>query len=172
MTIRALKDYGAKSDAKEIGERITKAKAWLVKAPVTNSEDRAGRLLGLKWAGAPGEALQKATTDIRKDQRADGGWAQLPGMPSDAYATGQALYVLHTAGGVPTADPVYQRGVKFLLKNQEVDGTWFVNKRTLPGNNYFGAGFSHGQSQYSSFNGTCWATMALVQTLPKRVASR
>jgi hypothetical protein len=43
-----------------------------------------------------------------------------------------------------------------------------VNKRAFPANNYFDAGFPHGESQYASFNGTCWATMALLETTAKK----
>ena len=50
-----------------------------------------------------------------------------------------------------------------MLRTQDEDGSWFVNKRAIPANNYFNAGFPHGESQYASFNGTCWATMALLQ---------
>src|SRR5258706_2095105 len=31
---------------------------------------------------------------VMSAQRADGGWAQLPGLESDAWATGQALFAL------------------------------------------------------------------------------
>src|ERR671925_1136895 len=97
-------------------------------------------------------------------------------LQSDAYATGQALYALHIAGGLPVTDPAYQAGVQFLLRNQEEDGSWFVSKRAMPANNYFDAGFPHGQSQYASFNATCWATMALLATAepprPGRQAAR
>ncbi len=167
LAVRSLEAYGPKSDTTEISERIGRARTWLLNAPTRNSEDRASRLLGLHWAGADRSASQKAVDEVRADQRPDGGWAQLPGMQSDAYATGQALYALHVAGDLPVDDPVYQRGVKFLLRTQDDDGSWFVNKRAIPANNYFDAGFPHGESQYASFNGTCWATMALLQTIDR-----
>ena len=75
--------------------------------------------------------------------------------------------LLGLAGGLPVTDPVYQRGVQFLLRTQEGDGSWFVNKRAIPVNNYFDAAFPHGESQFASFNGTCWATMALLQTIDR-----
>jgi hypothetical protein len=94
-------------------------------------------------------------------------------MQSDAYATGQALYALNESG-MPVSDPVYQRGVKYLLRTQDRDGTWFVNKRAIPANNYLDAGFPHGESQCASFNGTCWAMMALLETVGhgKKVATQ
>ena len=47
-------------------------------------------------------------------QNDDGGWGQLRNLPSDPYATGQALYVLSQAG-VPPARAEVRRGVGFLL---------------------------------------------------------
>lgn len=167
LAVQALRTYGPRSYAKETEERIQRAKVWLLKAPAQTNEDRAFRLLGLKWAGATPEERQQTADELRAEQRPDGGWSQLPTLQSDAYATGQALYALHVAGGVPVADPAYKQGVQFLLRTQDADGTWFVNKRAIPLNNYFDAGFPHGQSQYASFNGTCWAMMALLETIDK-----
>src|SRR5262249_42374837 len=136
LAIRALRAYAPKASAGEVAERIGRAKAWLLKTPPQTSEDRASRLLGLKWAGATEEEIRQAADALRADQRKDGGWAQLADMQSDAYATGLALYALHTAGGVSRTDPLYQQGVQFLLRTQEEDGSWFVTKRANPVNNY------------------------------------
>jgi hypothetical protein len=167
LAVQALETYGPKSHAAEIAERIRRAKQWLLSAKPQDSEDRASRLLALKWARADASDTQQAVADILADQRADGGWSQLPNLQSDAYATGQALYALHVGGGVPVEDSVYRSGLKYLLRTQDDDGSWFVNKRAMPANNYFDAGFPHGESQYASFNGTCWATLALLQTIPQ-----
>lgn len=168
LAIRSLQTYGPKSNAEELAERIQRAKQWLQKSEPRTSEDRASRLLGLKWANAPLEDRSKAADAILADQRPDGGWSQLPSLASDAYATGQALYALREGTGFPVNNLAYQRGVNYLLRTQDDDGSWFVNKRAIPANNYLDAGFPHGQSQYSSFNGTAWATMALLETLPKK----
>jgi ankyrin repeat protein len=174
LAIRSLQVYAPRANAAEVADRIGRAKQWLLTAPAEKSEDRAFRLLGLKWAqrgtsaGGSLAERQKAIEELRAEQRPDGGWPQLPSMPSDAYATGQALYALHVAGALPVTDPVYQQGVQFLLRTQDSDGSWFVNKRAIPANNYFDAAFPHGESQYSSFNGTCWATLALLQTLDRK----
>jgi hypothetical protein len=162
-----MRNYAPRTFADEVADRLRRAKGWLLTAPVQTSEDKAFRLLGLKWAGASMAERQKAIDELRAEQRSDGGWAQ-PGSPqSDAYGTGQALYALHVAGGLPASDPVYQRGAQFLLRTQEPDGSWFVTKRVAPINNYFHADFPHGEAQYASFNATCWATMALMQTLER-----
>lgn len=162
LAARAMATYGPKADAAEIGERLGKARQWFLTAPAKSSEDRASKLLGLKWTGADPKSKEQAAADIVADQRPDGGWSQLPNQQSDAYATGQALYALRVGGGMAADDPAYKKGVRFLLLTQDSDGSWFVSKRALPANNYFDAGFPHGESQYSSFNGTCWATLALL----------
>lgn len=168
LSVRALNAYGPKSHRVEIADRTRRALAWLQKAHPQTSEDRASRLLGLKWAGANASQRQKAMAAILADQRPDGGWSQLPNLQSDAYATGQALYALREAGELSVASPVYKRGVQFLLRTQDDDGSWFVNKRAFPANNYFDAAFPHGESQYASFNGTCWATLALLETTSRK----
>jgi ankyrin repeat protein len=174
LAIQAMQTYAPKDRAAEVAGRLGRARAWLLATPTQTSEDLAFRLLGLKWAGASLEENRKAIDELRAAQRPDGGWSQIPALQSDAYATGQALYALHVAGGLPVTDPAYQQGVQFLLRTQEADGTWFVPKRAMPANNYFDAAFPYGQSQFASFNATCWATMALLQTVdrPRSVAQR
>ena len=175
LTVRLLKTFMPQDRAAEAEQRIRKARAWLVATKPVNNEDRTFRLLGLKWAGADAKEIEKAAADLRRFQRPDGGWAQLPANGSDpdgdaygrsdAYATGQALYALHL-GGLPTTAETYQRGVRYLLRTQDDDGSWLVTKRAIPANNYFDAGFPHGQSQYISYGATCWATMALILASP------
>lgn len=174
LSVRSLQAYAPGSAKAEVDMRIEKARAWLIKSVPQTSEDRASKLLGLKWSGAAAQQISDAQTAVLVDQRQDGGWSQLPNLNSDAYATGQALYALHVGGRLSAADPAYVRGVRFLLRTQDEDGSWFVNKRAIPSNNYFDAGFPHGQSQYASFNGTCWAIMALLATMDsgKPVARR
>jgi ankyrin repeat protein len=162
LAVRAMRAYAPKDRAEEMAGRILRAKRWLLIAPASTTEDKAMRLLGLAWAGTSPAERQTAIRALRVAQRPDGGWAQLDSLKSDAYATGQALFALNQAGKIPVTDPAYRRGVAFLLRTQDDDGSWFVNKRALPLNDYFDAGFPHGQSQFSSFNATCWATMALL----------
>lgn len=167
LSVRSLDAYALQGNTPEVTERIAKAKTWLLSAKAQNSEDRASRLLGLKWAGANQAEMEPSIAEILADQRADGGWSQLPGLQSDAYATGQALYALHAGGGLSSNAPEYQRGLQFLLRTQDSDGTWYVNKGCMPNNNYLDGGFAHGESQHASFNGSCWATLALLQALNK-----
>ena len=103
-------------------------------------------------------------------QHPDGGWSDLPTMQSTAYATGKSLVALHLAG-VSASTSAYQRGVKWLLTNQQEDGSWYVQTRALGFQPWFDAGFPHGHDQWISAAGTNWAAMALTYALPE-AASR
>ena len=161
VTIRALQMYGPEGRAEETRKRVEMAGAWLARTQATTAEERSFQLLGLGWAKAKKEDIQRAVKRVRAEQRADGGWSQLPGIASDAYATGQALVALHEAGGVSVHDQAYRRGVSFLLKTQREDGSWLVQTRAIPFQRYFESGFPHGKNQWISAAGTSWATMAL-----------
>jgi squalene cyclase len=100
--------------------------------------------------------------ELLSAQRPDGGWSQLQGRPSDAYATGETLNALRAAGVAPS-DAAYRRGVEYLLRTQLPDGSWFVRRRTHPTQPYFESGFPHGRNQYISAAATNWATLALLQ---------
>jgi hypothetical protein len=52
-------------------------------------------------------------------------------MPSDAYATGQTLYVLALAGY--TAErPEIKRAIALLVATQKPDGSWPMTSRSTP----------------------------------------
>ena len=99
-------------------------------------------------------------------QAADGGWAQLDGMTSDAYATGTALVTLCETGHLSTADKRFRKGVEFLLRTQFEDGSWHVATRSKPIQEYFESGFPHGNDQFISISATSWATTALLLACP------
>jgi ankyrin repeat protein len=164
LAVRGLQLFAPPGRARELERRIVQARDWLVRTAAAETEDKANRLLGLRWAGTGEEPIREAVAQLLREQRPDGGWAQLPTLPSDAYATGEVLYALHEGGAVPPSAPTYQRGVSFLLRTQRVDGTWFVPTRSFPVIEAFNSGFPYGRSQFISTAGTCWATLALLLT--------
>jgi ankyrin repeat protein len=173
LAIRALKEYGWAGRRQEFDARIARGKAWLSKTEALPTDEKAFKLLGLSWAGAGREEIAKAAANLQADQRPDGGWAQLPRLSSDAYATGQTLYALHVGGGVATTDAVYQRGVKYLMDTQAEDGTWLVHRRCYPFQPHFNGGFPYGKDQWISAAATSWAAAALTLTAePARAAAR
>jgi ankyrin repeat protein len=170
LAVRGLQRYAPKGRGKEVEGRVARARDWLVGTPPRETEDRAFRLLGLAWAKADRSHVREATGELLREQREDGGWAQLPTLKSDAYATGQVLFALHEGGGLPADHPAYRRGVEFLLKTQWADGSWFVPTRSFPIQPFVGARFPHGRSQFISAAATGWATLALSLTVPPREA--
>ena len=159
---RAITTYAPSDHSSEISRRVDLARRWLLQTRPETTDDKASRLLGLRWTGADQRAVAAAVSALKREQRSDGGWSQLPGLNTDAYATGMVLVALRTAGAMPVTDPVYRRGVNYLLATQEPDGSWFVHKRAAPLNEYFESGFPHGKFQFISYAGSCWATMALM----------
>ncbi len=142
------------------------AASWLVTAKSANNDDRGWRVLGLAWAGTHKPALKAAVQELIANQKGDGGWSDLPTMESSAYATGKSLVALHEAG-VAVSDPVYQRGVKWLMSHRQEGGSWFVQTRALALQPWSDAGFPHGYDQFISTAGTNWAAMALTLALPE-----
>jgi hypothetical protein len=165
LSVRALQAYAPVPLRAEYARAVRRAGAWLAQATATSNEDYAYRVLGLTWAGASRAAIGRAADALVAQQRADGGWGQIPTLPSDAYATGQAMTALAEAGMVRPSDPVYQRGVRFLLETQLEDGSWFVRSRAVPVQPYFDSGFPHGKDQFISAAATNWATMALTRAV-------
>jgi len=142
--------------------RVERARAWLLTSEPVTTLDRAFLLLGLRWAGADRTDVKRAMKELLRDQDDEGGWAQLPGLNADAYATGVALVALYQSGEMLPSHHAFQRGVAYLMRTQEEDGSWFLHKRAASFHPYFDSGFPHGMFQFSSFAGTAWAAMALM----------
>ena len=168
---QAMQLYMPSQLRKEAAERAAQAKSWFLSARPHDNEDYTFRLFGLYWTGATPAESARATRELLALQRPNGGWAQLPHMQPDAYATGEALVALHEAGGVPVTDPAWQKGLQYLLSTQDDRGAWHVRTRMLSPAHvsppYLESGFPYGHNQFLSTDATCWAAMALMLTLPK-----
>ncbi len=141
---------------------MQRAAGWLARADPASSEDRAFQLLGLTWAGWDQGTIRKFARAFLAEQRSDGGWAQIPTLSSDAYATGQALVALKDSGMLVIKDRAYQRAIQFLLSTQFEEGSWFVRSRSQPIMPLFESDFPFGPDQWISAAATNWATMALI----------
>lgn len=166
VALRALATFADADQQEAVRERREKAREWLGGAEAKDTEDRVFRLWALKASGADAGAVGSAAKQLRDTQREDGSWSQLDGQPGDAYATGSALAALHLAGGLPTGDPAYRRGLKALIDSQLPDGSWLVVSRSKAFQPYFESGFPHGKDQFISMAATGWATAALLLALP------
>jgi hypothetical protein len=173
LAIYAIKNYAPEIEKPNCEKAIASSVAWLVKAkPVTN-QDHAFRLLGLAWGGASAAVIRQEAKSLAALQRADGGWSQLPAMASDAYATGEAVFALGAADRMTLSDPVFRKGVDYLLSAQANDGSWHVRSRAIWLQPYLDSGFPYGQDQFISTAGTAWATLALtLATEPARQSRR
>jgi predicted AlkP superfamily pyrophosphatase or phosphodiesterase len=168
MGLYGLSIFGTSEQEKRIDARRAQVREWLLKTPAQDNEDRVFRLWGLAEAGADSTQIAAAAKELLARQRDDGGWAQLDsGEPqsateSDAYATGTALVALHQTGQLSVTDPAYRKGLSFLLRTQQDDGSWHVASRSKPFQAYFESGFPHGKDQFISCAASGWATWALV----------
>ena len=153
-TTLAVKSLPSKSAERK------RALQWLEKAEPQSTEDRVFQILGL---GSELKAALGLAVKLLATQKNDGGFAQLPDMESDAYATGQALVALRAVGGIKEFEPAKQRAEQWLLNHQKPDGSWHVKTRSHPIQKYFESGFPHGKDQFISLSATCWAVLALAE---------
>jgi ankyrin repeat protein len=161
LAIYAMKNYAPEAEKPNCEKAIARALAWLSKAIPVTHQDHAFRLLGLGWGGGPASLIREEAKSLAALQRADGGWSQLPAMASDAYATGEALFALGSAGRMSVSDPSFRKGIDYLLSTRATDGSWHVKTRSIWFQPYFESGFPYGRDQFISTAGTAWATLAL-----------
>jgi squalene-hopene/tetraprenyl-beta-curcumene cyclase len=110
------------------------------------------------------EPLRRQTVaDLFAFQRPDGGWAmaslgndawkrkdRTPQdlATSDGYGTGLSVYVLHSAGRVPAADPRIRKAATWLKTHQRASGYWYTRS---PKNS----------DELSTYVGTAYVVLAL-----------
>ncbi len=161
LAVHALQRYAMPGRKSELAKQVHRARKWLWVQTPENNSGRTFQLLGLAWAGESARKLQPLAKTLIAEQRSDGGWAQLPGLKSDAYATGQSVYALRVGAEIDASEPAIDRGLRFLLRNQLEDGTWHVRRRAFPFQPTMNSGFPHGRDSWISAAATSWAVMAL-----------
>ena len=146
---------------------LSKAIAWLDAAKLSDiHQDKVLKVLMGVRSAKPRKTMQTTIDELLALQRADSGWSQtVPELKSDAFATGQTLYVLSLAGF--TADrPEIKRGMDFLVATQKPDGSWPMISRSTPDG-------SPGSSKLLTpitCAASSWATLGLARLAPKRSA--
>jgi ankyrin repeat protein len=166
LAIQAIKKNGWPGRREEFAASVERGRRWLRQVRAETNEEAVFQLLGLHWAGEPAEKLADLAKLLREKQGEDSGWAQLPKLDSDAYATGEVLYTLAQTVKDPVTDPAWQRGLRFLLRTQEPDGTWHVARRAFPFQPTMESGFPHHRDSWISAAATSWAVLALTRALP------
>lgn len=169
LALIGMKHYAANHQRSAVDRAAEAAEVWMAKAPLRSAEDHFWRLWGLHLFGGDAATQQQIREAIVAAQRPDGGWAQDKDLESDAYATGQMLYVLLETG-TKRSDPVAQRATDYLLRTQHQDGSWLVKSRLKSkAQPYFDNGDPHGEHQFLSVAATSWATAACARMLPPKV---
>lgn len=169
MDVRAIQLYAAHSKKEKAAVMIAKAKQWIEKTSTDNQQELAFQLLGMQWCGSDAALKTKVAKKLKAMQNKDGGWSQLPTMNSDAYATGQVLYALYEADMLKPEDPVYQKGLKYLLDTQDGEGAWVVHTRAYPIQPFVNSQFPpYDENQFISATASNWAAMALMNALPDK----
>jgi hypothetical protein len=163
--IMALKGETGPDAPEAQRKALSKAIAWLdAQKPSDLHQDKVLKvLLGVRL-GRPRKALQATIDELFALQRADGGWSQtVPELKSDAFATGQTLYVLSLAGF--TAErPEIKRAMNFLVVTQKADGSWPMISRSSPDGS---PGSSKLLTPINCAAGS-WATLGLARLAPKK----
>jgi squalene-hopene/tetraprenyl-beta-curcumene cyclase len=140
---------------KELASSRKRALAWLKDAPAQDSnQSLVFQILLKRKLDQKDEAQVLVKQLLSRQDKEDGGWSQTANRPSDALATGQALYALSMVG-MTGKDPEIQRAWGFLLSRQQKDGSWSITPRNEKRKGFVISPF-----------GTGWATLGLLRTLP------
>lgn len=170
LALEALNEYGAEDDDRVIAA-IEKGLRFLRDTRPKTTEDRVFQLRGLVAGKATAEEIAKAKDDLLSRQRANGGWAQLDELETDAYATGSVMVALRLAG-LSAENDAYRRGVRYLYFTQHESGGWIVTTRARPVQTYFDNGDPGGKSQFISTAATGWAVAALSELFRRDAKDR
>jgi hypothetical protein len=143
---------------------LKKATAWLAGAKLSDDlQDKVFKLLLAVRAGKPRTEMQILIDELFARQGREGGWSQTAKMTSDAFATGQTLYVLALAG-YTAEQPDIKRAINFLVATQKPDGSWPMTSRSTPDGKPGGAKLLTPITCAAS----SWATLGLAMLAPKR----
>ena len=111
---------------------ITKSIAWLSHTDASETyQDKVLKTLIAIRTKQHEDQIKAAIDGLLALEQPDGGWSQLPQTSSDAFATGQTLYVLALAGCKPDRLEM-QRAIDFLVSTQRPDGSWPMRSRATP----------------------------------------
>ncbi len=139
-----------------------RGRQWLKNASNKLQEDLVFRLWSLSWVEDELHQRDSVVRSIVERQLPDGGWAAEEGLGSEPYSTGLTLFALLDTGTSPDLPPI-ARGIEYLARTQQVDGSWFVATRAKPVQVFFDNGDPHGKNQFISISATGWSVAALAR---------
>ena len=168
LAILGMRHYATDEQQPAVATASAAALKWLKQTPLKSQEDRIWRLWGLHHLENDEEAKQVVRKAIFSAQRDDGGWPQTDDRDSDAFSTGQTLYVLCKTG-TPAETPAIVRARDYLLRTQLTDGSWLVKSHVkFKAQRHFENGDPHGEHQFISTAATAWATAGLAQLISQQ----
>jgi N-acyl-D-amino-acid deacylase len=168
LALLGMEKYATKEQLTQLTSSRAAAEKWLAQAPLITQEDRIWRLWGLHYLKGDEPTKRSVRAAIAKAQREDGGWSASESLESDAFSTGETLFVLCKTG-TPLTEPMIQRARDYLLRTQLDDGSWLVKSRVKnKAQPYFENGDPHGEHQFLSTAATAWAVAGLAQVLPSK----
>ena len=171
VAMRGLKEFARDARIDDVEKFVEPVLSWLDEQPKTLTEDLVfGLRLRSLLAPDDPKTAQLADDPLNR-QREDGGWSQTSEMQSDAYATGTAIVALYQAKRLKPNSSAATSAIRFLLNEQQSDGSWHVKSRSKPFQEYFETGYPHGDDQFISMSAACWSTWALLLGLDQNGAS-
>lgn len=129
---------------------IQKAESWL-RQTAPNNVLTAAALLMFSIENADKQKQATCLKMIQTAQTSDGGWGPYADSPPEVFDTAVVLLALAELRSQPNIEAAIQRGRKFLIAEQQPDGSW--PETTRP---------SGGESYAQRLSTTGWATLALL----------
>lgn len=169
LSLLGMEKYATAEQQPALARSKDAALKWLAQARLERQEDLIWRLWGLHHLDGDEATKNSVRETILQAQQSDGGWSQATNLPSDAFSTGQTLFMLLKTG-TPIEHPAILQARDYLLRTQHPDGSWLVESRVKNKvQAYFENGDPHGEHQFLSTAATAWCVAGLVQLLDRNL---
>ena len=157
----ALAEYNASGQVNPVA--VEKSITWELAQPTAadNYEWLATRLLFEKHFGAA-KNVDTFRQQLIASRNPDGGLGWQKGVPSDAFTTGLAVYVLANVCAVD-AEAEIQSARSFLLTSQQPDGSWHTPSKNI--SDTTDPERLKARDEIYHYWGTAWATLGLLESL-------
>lgn len=159
LLTQSARDTLRAAGGKQYRSSISRAERWLLSQPVTNIPDASAILIAAGDSSRPDASAQRQRVFalLRKGQSQEGGWGPYADSPPEVFDTAVVLIALSRWSNPPAETRgMIARGRKFLISEQNPDGSWTETTRPAGGESY---------AQRVSTTG--WATLALLATREK-----